>query len=1320
MANQNLLNEIAQLTDNRVQLEKVLASLPGDNYSQEEIKSVLDDLKAQAKADYQRLDADLGKNQESINIAIDKFTPLIDDLSNSLTLWNKNKESKTTLEKEEAGLNEKVIAIQKSQSDSSAFYEGEIQKINQKISDEYSRFNNSSVVPSNPIGGLLDFPTYIQEIIDGFNAARNNADSRNKHWESQRQYWVSEYQKFAAKKQWTQASSALEQRDLAIQRRDIFADFLNRFNNVVNTLTILKGVSQANDSYISNGVKPSQFDAYKANIQNASRIYSTDLVNLYQGIVDKINNQKEKGLIDVQENITKYIQNREVFVYKENANLQGDILQKLLNDSTSNSLDSVKNDLIAAHQKVISGYQLEIQALSNSKFVRITQLQKSLDDTNFQLNQKKTDISQKQNDFSTLSPQIEAKNQEIQVLYNTYQDLLVKNGKIAEDWKQLLRNESHYFLDEAELHLYQDAYNDFNKQAEKINTLNQKLGSIQNLDTDLALRDFVIFHNYIGNKIDFDNVLNRLLSDNQTFYQVLKKNIIWAKDRQETIALIGSSNQKALAGLIVEIDNLIKNAVSSSLPLSVLSSNLRKIQSDRNNLLTSYDNLQAKISEINLWLQQAQSFGGNSSKDQQIKDNYLIQLQVAKSGLSIFPLAQVAVNKIDSNFKQETGELTSNWNQAKTLFDELITLGANKNSKIKDLEGKNKSLTDLEKDKTSSESQKTQLEEQIKNNLDLITSLTQQIKTKTAEITSAENSLTSLRSLENTAKAQVDSYVNAPGGFFKWEGGDILRRTTRIENYRQALNAYYSARRNVVTQEVIVKTLKSQRESINNQKTNLETNRYQDQAKLEELNQKISGVSGLVKQIETSKTEITALENDLKTINQGITDKSLSFLSQIANTGTEFQDIGWTLKIEELLGEKLLGLGLLITQSDINFFAEEVKPTVEEFIKAIANRVTDLQGLNSPLNSLVSNVDQQDYTKIDPLVNEFVKSFQKLLNKQKQDLQTWQTEQKEVPGKFQDSYETAQDKVGEILLWRRIQTEAELGNIQEVISIFDRRLVIEEAAANLILDKSPSQASKLNQLITEQVVLDIKSQENLLKEADSFNKAIDKDVIFLKGLAAKLFDGFDLSLSIVLSDYLRDKQQLTQGIDIKAILIDRLTAIENSVDSVQDAIDLFQQKINSQGDLLQKIQGISKELELSEKGQDFLKVKNLLGDQDNLNLSNLNQGVNDLKSLLQFLLTKKDSFSTELNQSLTANIQKLDSINALTNQLKIFADKEKQIEDKLVEIAGKSADLLQRGIDNGGLTNEKKELYFFSEKEQKKIINGEIKPKSIGNIYFIK
>ena len=1330
MANQNLLNEIAQLTDNRVQLEKVLASLPGDNYSQEEIKSVLDDLKAQAKADYQRLDADLGVNQAAINIIIDKFTPLIDDLSTSLNLWNKNKESKTTLEKEEAGLNEKVIAIQKSQSDSSAFYEGEIQKINQKISDEYSRFNNSSVVPSNPVGGLLDSPTYIQEIIDGFNAARNNADSRNKHWESQRQYWVSEYQKFAAKKQWTQASSALEQRDLAIQRRDIFADFLNRFNNVVNTLTILKGVSQANDSYISNGVKPSQFDAYKANIQNASRIYSTDLVNLYQAIVDKINNQKEKGLIDVQENITKYIQNREVFVYKENADLQGDILQKLLNDSTSNSLDSVKNDLIAAHQKVISDYQLEIQALSNSRFVRITQLQKSLDDTNFQLNQKKTDISQKQNDFSTLSPQIEAKNQEIQVLYSfTYQDLLVKNGKIAEDWKQLLRNESHYFLDEAELHLYQDAYNDFNKQAEKINTLNQKLGSIQNLGTDLALRDFVIFRDFIGNKIDFDNVLNRLLSDNQTFYQVLKKNIIWAKDRQETIALIGSSNQKALAGLIVEIDNLIKNAVSSSLPLSVLSSNLRKIQSDRNNLLTSYDNLQAKITEINLWLQQAQSFGGNSSKDQQIKDNYLIQLQVAKSRLSIFPSAQFAVNKIDSNFKQETGELTSNWNQAKTLFDELITLGANKNSKVKDLEEKNKGLTALEKDKTSLEAQRTQLEEEIKNNLELITSLTQQIKTKDAEITSAENFLITFRNSETTAKAKVDTYVNAQGGFFKWEGGERVQRETRIENYREALNEYYLAKKNVATQEVLVKTLKSQRESINNQKTNLETNRYQDQAKLEELNQKISGVSGLAKQIETSKTEITALENDLKTINQGITDKSLSFLSQIANTGTEFQDIGWTLKIEDLLGEKLLGLGLLITQSDINFFAEEVKPTVEEFIKAIANRVADLQGLNSPLNSLVPNVDQQDYTKIDPLVKEFVKSFQKLLNKQKQDLQTWQTEQKEVPGKFQDSYETAQDKVGEILLWRRIQTEAELGNIEEVISILDRRLVIGETTADLILDKSPVQASKLNQLITEQVVLDIKSQENLLKEADSFNRAIDKDVIFLKGLATKLFDGFDLSLSKVLSDYLRDKQKLTQGIDIKAILSDRLTAIENSVDSVQDAIDFFQQKINSQGDLLQKIQGISKELELSEKGQDFLKVKNLLGDQGNLNLSNLNQGVNDLKSLLQFLLTKKDSFSTELNQSLTANIQKLDNINALTNELKTFADREKQIEDKLVEIAGKSADLLQRGIDNGGLTNEKKELYFFSEQkpeedqEQKtvigKIISGKIKPKNIGNIYFI-
>jgi polyhydroxyalkanoate synthesis regulator phasin len=127
MANQNLLNQITQLTDNRVQLEKVLASLPGDNYSQEEIKSVLDDLKAQAKADYQKLDADLGINQAAINITIDKFTPLIDDLSISLYLWNKNKESKTSLEKDIAGLTEKVSAIQKSQSDSSAFYDGEIQ-----------------------------------------------------------------------------------------------------------------------------------------------------------------------------------------------------------------------------------------------------------------------------------------------------------------------------------------------------------------------------------------------------------------------------------------------------------------------------------------------------------------------------------------------------------------------------------------------------------------------------------------------------------------------------------------------------------------------------------------------------------------------------------------------------------------------------------------------------------------------------------------------------------------------------------------------------------------------------------------------------------------------------------------------------------------------------------------------------------------------------------------------------------------------------------------------------------------------------------------
>jgi nucleoside-diphosphate-sugar epimerase len=113
-----------------------------------------------------------------------------------------------------------------------------------------------------------------------------------------------------------------------------------------------------------------------------------------------------------------------------------------------------------------------------------------------------------------------------------------------------------------------------------------------------------------------------------------------------------------------------------------------------------------------------------------------------------------------------------------------------------------------------------------------------------------------------------------------------------------ALNEYYLAKKNVATQEVIVKTLKSQREGVNIQKTNFETNCYQDQAKLEELNQKISGVSGLVKQIETSKTEITALENDLKIINQ---HHESTLLKLNCNKALSFLDWHTTMNFKETI-----------------------------------------------------------------------------------------------------------------------------------------------------------------------------------------------------------------------------------------------------------------------------------------------------------------------------------------------------------------------------------------------------------------------------------
>ncbi|MDJ0509046.1 MAG: Ig-like domain-containing protein, partial [Crocosphaera sp.] len=1320
----NLRRELDVLTDNSQQLEVLLKELAGGGYSEQELRQIIEQKEEKAFADFKNIEIDLETNHQDIKQFLNQIHPLLNDLQNKEGQLKNAENQLQILQEQKAELDAELQELRDGKQATETYFTGEINEAIANLFAEGTRFQNAPIftAENDPSQDLLQSSTELNDIIRRFTNARNFAEDKS------------------------------------------LGKFKNSFDSIITELVKLKNIATSYESNLSNGVVPSEVETIANLLEEAQQVYtilgkSKSQGGLYAELIDVfINNNatdnQRSNIVDRLRDTTYEVQNNQgqtvnpggkrlIKIYQLNAKISAGIDLKLDLDNTSNSLvvenlgdvaDDIRTFLEKAQEvsdDLKSVFNQEYQRLDQLKNTRLAEYALEISQKETDLNNKFSEVSIKTGEITNLKTgigNINALKQQIANKIPFLEDLFSDNQEIIEDWKTLFRNQSQYFLDQSEIGINQDLINDLQRLLN-----NDVIPLLINL-----------------NEGEQSNVLE-LYRVVEEYGEDISADIQWLDDRIEILQKLGNANNETFKQVL----NNLKSAHSNIIPFEDFANNLQAIKDKREDLLTSYDDLNNQIDQVDQWLVNAE-FYSLQYPDNLLLSSYIEQLEFTKERLSIAPETLAEIGEVEPQFNQEIEQIKNVWSDlipvfenAKNTLSELVTTAVDKISKGEQLSTRNITLIQQEGERGQYQQEKDNLV--LKN-----TGLSSEITTKTNEKATlesdkakAENELEKLRyDPGNPNESQrgvdywtgrVDFYRNKEGGFFKWseDADGIVLRTTRVQNYKDALINLANARQLLLAKNNEIASLSQEIEAINAYLSGLEREKTETTSRLETVN---SEISRLTTAITDTETDISNLEAALTNLDSEFKALTSTFEEQRSEIQQQFNDIDFELSEQENLEDKLISVGLLISEQDITFFKDIIydpenpnNSASDLFKDAIDDGDEQIDSLNPVLQALQDYVNGLNGSGTEAQI--YLDNFAQILAGQAEEITDWLTEEHpNLVSGFDEKLEQAKDALNDIQLGQRLRTLIEQGNLAEVIEAVTDRITITEYT-NLVTGNDTADLDsilKLKEIVHQEVFDDIDAQQKILEEVNEANIEIQSSLDSLDNLAQKLFQAFDSKLPQALGKYLNAKDTLDLRQDIQAIVDARLTAIEDSNSAVNNAIDSFEAKIDAAKTLEEQVAGIKQELQFSDQGFALADTKNIL-DKTGLSTENLSTGVEQLTDFIQDLIDNGGLGSATVQQLATAK-QNISELSSLETLLTDFDTQVSDFEEQLLQLTIEEVELLKVAVDYDARSNDAAELEDRLQRQNNRdtgekaesledeidaILDGTDQPKNLENRYFI-
>ena len=294
--------------------------------------------------------------------------------------------------------------------------------------------------------------------------------------------------------------------------------------------------------------------------------------------------------------------------------------------------------------------------------------------------------------------------------------------------------------------------------------------------------------------------------------------------------------------------------------------------------------------------------------------------------------------------------------------------------------------------------------------------------------------------------------------------------------------------------------------------------------------------------------------------------------SQAANLAAE---LAQTTQLKSTSLRQLIGLGMLASESDVDFFATQVEPQVNTHLEKIRGQGQDLTNQIDSINDLITNWEQQLANTTDPVSQEYLKNLIQLSKSQLSSLEALQASSQTAADDLEQLLKQATEALLPLRQKQELEIRQKLESNENRLNALQSQLNSENAAEAAIKDDTVLAHAQLTDQVRQDLTNSVNNTTQDLLEGNPMTKKLGDNQQKLSESVDALIAEIDDRFAEPYGDYQRSEANLEDGIKTLGVVENLADALDDGVTSTEQAIEKIKLRIKQDEELWQEIAPIA-------------------------------------------------------------------------------------------------------------------------------------------------
>ncbi|MEZ2229301.1 MAG: DUF4114 domain-containing protein [Microcoleus sp.] len=316
--------------------------------------------------------------------------------------------------------------------------------------------------------------------------------------------------------------------------------------------------------------------------------------------------------------------------------------------------------------------------------------------------------------------------------------------------------------------------------------------------------------------------------------------------------------------------------------------------------------------------------------------------------------------------------------------------------------------------------------------------------------------------------------------------------------------------------------------------------------------------------------------------------------SQAANLAAE---LAQTTQLKSTSLRQLIGLGMLASESDVDFFATQVEPQVNTHLEKMRGQSQDLTNQINSINELVASWEQQLANTTDPVSQEYLKNLIQLSKSQLSSLEALQASSQTAADDLEKLLKQATEALIPLRQKQELEIRQKLESNENRLNALQSQLNSENAAEAAIKDDTVLAHAQLTDQVRQDLTNSVTNTTQELLEGNPMTKKLGDNQQKLSESVDTLIAEINSRFAEPYGAYQRSEANLEDGIKTLGVVENRADALDTAFTSTEDAIEKIKLRIQQDEELWQEIAPIAMRYGVeSQELKDYqAQVKSILG-----------------------------------------------------------------------------------------------------------------------------